>query len=62
MFMFKIENTDHATLYISASDVVRLVERQYNGGGCVIIFRDGFRVETYKPIDEVHALVNGSLR
>lgn len=55
--MFKIKTTDGVEMYIAPGEVSRLVARDYDGGGTVIVMRDGTRVATYTGIDDVYALM-----
>ena len=52
--MISITDTDRKRHYIAAGEITRLVERQYSGGGTIVILRSGGRIETYAPIGSVH--------
>jgi hypothetical protein len=58
--MFKIQTTKNSEMYIAPSEVIRIVAREYSGGGSIIWMRDGTRIETYKHIDGVYAAMNAA--
>lgn len=59
--MIEIKNTRHKTVYIAAEDVSRIHERDYDGGGAVVVCRDGVQLETYTAASELRTAVETEL-